>query len=120
MLYSKSLLFALSLIGTHSLVHCYSISIKNETPNAVKITMVYAGGSIICPNVELEVKSGEMRNIESGACCTSYVTMYGLAGVVKDKSFTYEPPVTGFGIACRGFSFVIKQTADGKLIGVGV
>lgn len=110
----KKLFFALFLAGSHSLMYSYSITVKNETPYAVKITMVYAGGSIICPNVELQVTKGETRTIESGACCTSSVTIVPLEGIVKGQSFTYDPPVTGFGIACRGFSFVIKQTADGK------
>lgn len=120
MLAKKIAFSTIILLGTYNIAIPYSISIKNESPNAVKITMIYAGGSAICPNAELEIKSGETRSIESGACCTSYVTMYGLEGIVKGKSFTYEPPVTGFGISCRGFSFVIKQTADGALVGTTI
>lgn len=116
----KIILNTILLMGTYNITLPYSISIKNESPNAVKITMVYAGGSAICPNAELEIKSGETRSIESGACCTEYVTIHGLEGIVKGKSFSYEPPVTGFGISCRGFSFVIKQTVDGILIGTTV
>ncbi|RTL06797.1 hypothetical protein EKK58_03735 [Candidatus Dependentiae bacterium] len=118
---AKTIAFsAVLLLGTYNISTPYSISIKNESPNAVKITMVYAGGSAICPNAELEIKSGETRSVESGACCTSYVSIYGLEGTVKNKTFTYQPPVTGFGIACRGFSFVIKQTADGALVGTTI
>jgi len=120
MIFRKNLLFVLLLTGTQSLIYSYAMSIKNESSHAIKITMIYAGGSIICPNVELEIKSGETRNIESGACCASSVTMLGLEGIIKGKSFTYYPPVTGFGISCRNFSVVIKETADGKLIGMTV
>lgn len=117
MLKHKIWLSAVLLIGTCSVTTPYSITCKNETPYTVKVTFIYAGGSMLCPNAEIEVKSGENRSIESGACCTSYVSLYGLEGPVKGKGFIYEPPVTGFGISCRGYSFVIKQTADNKLIG---
>jgi hypothetical protein len=120
MLVHKKLFFGLLLASAHSFVYSYTISIKNETIYAIKVTLVYAGGSIICPNVEFEIKKGETHNTESGACCTSEVKMLALEGPMKGQSFTYDPPVTGFGIACRSFSFVIKKTEDNKFIGVSI
>ena len=101
----------------YSVVHSYAISIKNEASYTVNVLIVYGGGAHICPNIEFDIKSGQTHNVSSGICCTSYITMKAMEGPVKGHSFTFQPPATGFGITCKEYSFVIKQAADGSLIG---
>jgi hypothetical protein len=93
----------------------YDITITNEAPVPVHVTIYRAGGDLICPNDNgFNLASSEKRTVNTGLCCTSYIAL----NKGNEKPVYYYPPLTGFGIACRSYSFSIKQAADGTLYGV--
>ena len=111
----KYIVLALCALSA-SQISAYALKARNATDGEVIVAFFYAGGDLICPSKGTHLKPGQTATIQSGACCTKVVLLRSTSGSSVGQTTKYYPPVTGFGIACRNFQFVIKQSADKGII----
>jgi hypothetical protein len=111
-----SLLVAGTLTTTGALGFGYAVTIRSRLPSEALITLKLAGGNLICPDQQATIQPGETKTIETGLCCSITVHIRGTAGSIAGQTAEFDPPVTGYGIACRGYELTLKQAANGTII----
>jgi hypothetical protein len=115
---SKWALLSLLVAGTLSTTGAlaYSVTIRSRLPNEALITLKLAGGSLICPDQQATIQPGETRTFATGGCCSIAVHIRGTAGSIAGQTAVFDPPATGYGIACRGYELTLKQATNGTIV----
>jgi hypothetical protein len=94
----------------------WGVTVKNDARGEIVVTVEEAGA---CQNDTFIIPAGEERSITTGvggSCCSDYLRVRGTSGDILNKTAEIRPPGTGFGISCRSYRMVVKQTADNNLI----
>jgi hypothetical protein len=109
--YLKYVLLLFSM-GLSMEVLSYHESFLNQTDGQVKVDIKFQ----TCSDRSLALSAGQTTSYESGGCCAWYITATGTSGSIQGKTAAARPPATGYGLACRDFSMVIKKTADNNIV----
>jgi hypothetical protein len=105
----KKLLALLALCVFSSSIFGYTGTIKNNSDGQAKVKIKIAVG----PDQEVLLNAGETKKADLGGWCTSILEIHAISGSGKGKPlWIYEPPLTGFGIACRGWSITLKNMEE--------
>jgi hypothetical protein len=93
----------------------HRVNMTNKTDGQLVLSISYGGPGHCAPD-ELLLEKGQTRTIHTAACCSATVSILATSGKASGKRFEYSPPRTGAGIACRSYSFTIKNTGDNGII----
>ncbi|HEV2916832.1 MAG TPA: hypothetical protein VGW78_03730 [Candidatus Babeliales bacterium] len=97
----------------------YQIRLVNTTDGEIMAEVELAGGQWICPSPRAfgtPIPPNGEATLNVGACCSNLVRVRGTSGSIKGQVKEMTPPVTGFGIACHGYTMIIKKTIDNTLV----
>lgn len=93
-------------------VFSHEVELYNSTDSDMMLNVSFGLDCICSPAVwVVKAKSRIVRDV--GGCCAEPVKMTGIAGALNQKTFTYSPPTTGFGLSCMSWTAEIKPLANG-------
>ncbi len=98
----KKLFFAVMLVLSAGLVKAYDLTVINETSHPLNVQAIY-GGAGVCSTDNFLVNPNGRRSIGTGACCLARLIV-DVAGQRREA----QGGLTGYGISCRGNTFVVK------------
>ena len=109
----KKLLLSIVLLVSAGTAFGYSLTVKNRTPNEIKIRAIF-GGAGVCGKNEFQISPGRTKKKGTGSCCLKTFMVRQTAGD-NTKWYFGDPSRTGFGLSCKDNTFTIHRTRDGSL-----
>lgn len=100
-------------------VLAYPIRIQNRT-NGQIVAIIWYAGNAICKEQHVIVNAMDDGVRNDGGCCANLIQIRPTSGDAFNKKpgqvVDYTPPLTGFGISCKGSTVLVQTAADGSLI----